>query len=150
MRRFAGLPIAFRVGLGVCIAGALGMALERVPLAQEKTPRDGVYSPSQAARGKAQYAASCASCHMDDLSGTLSGDTGAPPLRGEPFVAFVEGWDARRLFDYIKTTMPADEPASLRDDTYLDILTFLFQANGYPAGSEPLGLSQLGAIRLAR
>src|SRR4249919_182979 len=119
------------------------MATAGAAWAQQTSLRDGVYSANQARRGKARYDASCAACHLEDLSGTLAGDAGAPPLRGEPFVAFIEGWDARRLFEYIKTTMPADEPSTLSDEAYLDILAYVFQANGFPAGSVDLGLEQL-------
>ena len=127
---------------------ALTMATAGAAWAQQTSLRDGVYSANQARRGKTRYEASCAACHLGDLSGTLAGDAGAPPLRGEPFVSFIEGWDARRLFEYIKTTMPADDPSTLSDDTYLDILAYVFQVNDFPAGSVELGLDQLSNIRL--
>jgi hypothetical protein len=44
--------------------------------------------------------------------------------------------------------MPADDPSTLSDDTYLDILAYVFQANDFPAGSVELGLDQLAKIRL--
>ena len=124
------------------------MATAGAAWAQQTSLRDGVYSVNQARRGKIRYDASCAACHLGDLSGTLAGDAGAPPLRGEPFVSFIEGWDARRLFEYIKTTMPADDPSTLSDEAYLDILAYVFQANDFPAGSVELGLDQLSNIRL--
>ena len=129
-------------------AVALAMATAGAAWAQQTSLRDGVYSANQARRGKTRYEASCAACHLGDLSGTLAGDAGAPPLRGEPFVSFIEGWDARRLFEYIKTTMPADDPSTLSDEAYLDILAYVFQANDFPAGSVELGLDQLSNIRL--
>ena len=42
------------------------------------------------------------------------------------------------VFDYVKATMPADDPASLEDAEYLDILAYLIQANGFPAGAREL------------
>jgi mono/diheme cytochrome c family protein len=131
------------VGLAVALAAAAAAGQ-----AQEKGIRDGVYTVEQAARGKARYAVACAACHQDDLSGTLAGDAGAPPLRGEAFMAFIEGWNARRLFEYMKATMPADDPASLPDAAYLDVLAYLFRANGFPSGSVELGIEQLSAIHL--
>ena len=100
---------AVAIGLVVALAAAAADSGE----AQDRSLRDGVYSAEQARRGQARYASACAACHLADLTGTLAGDTGAPPLRGEAFIAFIEGWNARRLFDYIKATMPADDPASL-------------------------------------
>ena len=35
--------------------------------------------------------------------------------------------------------MPSDRPGSLRADTYADIIAFIAQKNGYPAGSTELG-----------
>ena len=129
-------------------AVALAMATAGAAWAQQTSLGDGVYSANQARRGKTRYDASCAACHLGDLSGTLAGDAGAPPLRGEPFVSFIEGWDARRLFDFIKNTMPADDPSTLSDEAYLDILAYLFQTNDFPPGSVELGLDQLAKIRL--
>ena len=135
---------AAAIGLAVALAAAAAGSGR----AQDKTLRDGVYSAEQARRGKARYASACAACHLVDLSGTLAGDAGAPPLRGEPFVAFIDGWNVRRLFEYVRSTMPADDPASLPDASYLDILAYVFQANDFPTGSAELDLKQLSAIRL--
>jgi mono/diheme cytochrome c family protein len=135
---------AVAIGLVVALAAAAADSGE----AQDRSLRDGVYSAEQARRGQARYASACAACHLADLAGTLAGDTGAPPLRGEAFVAFIEGWNARRLFEYVKSTMPADDPASLPESAYLDVLAYLFQANGFPAGSVELDIGQLSAIRL--
>jgi mono/diheme cytochrome c family protein len=135
---------AVAIGIAVALAAAAAGSVR----AQERTLRDGVYSAEQAVRGKARYASACAACHLADLTGTLAGDAGAPPLRGEAFVSFIEGWDARRLFEYMKTTMPADDPASLSDTAYLDVLSYLFQANGFPAGPVDLDIERLSAIHL--
>src|SRR6185295_10359946 len=134
--------------VAVGIAIALAAAAADSGRAQERTLGDGVYSAQQARRGKARYASACAACHLADLEGTLAGDAGAPPLRGEPFVAFIEGWNARRLFEYVKSTMPADDPASLSDAAYLDVLAYLFEANDFPSGPVELDIEQLSAIRL--
>ena len=124
------------------------MAAAGVTWGQGQTLRDGVYSANQARRGGTRYATSCASCHLEDLSGTLAGDAGAPPLRGEPFIRLIDGWSGRRLFDYVKTTMPADDPSALTDEAYLDILAYVFQANGFPAGPTELDLNRLSDIRV--
>jgi mono/diheme cytochrome c family protein len=110
----------------------------------------GAYTVEQAARGKARYQGFCAPCHLGDLSGTLAADTGAPPLRGAPFVASLQRKGAAAVFDYVKTTMPPDDPASLEDGTYLDILTYLIQANGFPAGSRELTAADLSHVRVGR
>jgi quinoprotein glucose dehydrogenase len=110
----------------------------------------GVYSVDQAKRGKAHYDAFCATCHVGDLSGTLAADTGAPPLRGAPFVTSMERKGVAAVFDYIKATMPADDPSSLDDAEYRDILAYLIQANGFPAGTRELTAGDLPRIRVRR
>jgi quinoprotein glucose dehydrogenase len=134
---------------GVLMVALLGRIVTAAP--QAKTVADGVYSREQAERGKKGYAVFCESCHAEDLSGTNSGDSGAPPLRREGFMA---GSDANALFTKIQQTMPFDAPKSLSDGDYLDIVAFIFQANGFPAGgaplpSDPAQLRSIGIIRVA-
>lgn len=105
---------------------------------QTRSVKDGVYTREQAARGQKDYDVFCASCHAADLSGTNSGDSGAPPLRGEKFMA---GSDANALFTLIRTNMPREAPAGLSDRQYLDVMAYLFQQNGFPAGSDELTAS---------
>jgi S-disulfanyl-L-cysteine oxidoreductase SoxD len=122
---------------------ACGLSLSA---AQSRTLDVGVFTSEQSMRGKARYEAFCASCHVGDLSGTLAADTGAPPLRGAPFIASLEKKGAAAVFDYVKTTMPADDPASLKDTEYLDILAYVIQANGFPPGTRALTLEDLPQI----
>ena len=42
------------------------------------------------------------------------------------------------LFTRIHDTMPANDPGSLGGKTVSDIEAFIFQANGFPAGTAPL------------
>jgi len=46
-------------------------------------------------------------------------------------------------------TMPPDDPGSLGTEDYTDVLTYLLQLNGYPAGEEelPADLSVLMDVR---
>ena len=48
-----------------------------------RTVQDGVYTASQAERGKSVYAAQCANCH----GATLTGGHETPALTGETFLA---------------------------------------------------------------
>lgn len=129
-------------------AGVLAAATAGLAAAPDTPLPGGFYSADQAKRGKVQYTTSCASCHLADLSGTLSGDGGAPPLRGEPFIAFIGAWNARQLFDYIRTTMPADDPSALTNMQYLDVMAYLFQMNGYASGPAALELRDLQNLRM--
>jgi S-disulfanyl-L-cysteine oxidoreductase SoxD len=128
------------------LAGALlfSMMLTAAPAqTPPKTALDGVYSASQAEQGKSVYASQCASCHRADLSG-FSG----PPLKGELFLERWREFNLNVLEELIQRTMPASAPASLTPDKYLNVLAYLLQANGLPAGKKPLGAGALASTLL--
>jgi mono/diheme cytochrome c family protein len=84
------------------------------------------YAPAQAEHGEAVFKRSCATCH--------------PPTQ---FVGqqFVESWNGRRLFDFyalVRSTMPLNDPGSLKDDEYLGVLAYLLKANNALAGPDSL------------
>ena len=108
----------------------------------------GVYSSVQATRGKAHYEAFCATCHLGDLSGSLAADTGAPPLRGAPFLASMAKTGVPSFFNHLRATMPADDPGTLKDADYLEVLTYLFEVNGFPPGRDELTLAELSRLRV--
>ena len=129
---------------------ALAVALPcAAAMSQQQTVADGVYTSVQAARGKREYAVFCESCHADDLSGTNSGDSGAPPLRRD---GFMDGSNVNALFTKISQTMPFEAPGSLTPQEYIDIVAFIFQENGFPPGDEALGVDPavLRNIRIVR
>ena len=95
---------------------------------------DGVFTEDQAARGKSTYEQECASCHLDDLLG----DGIAPSLTG---AAFDFRWDELSVGDMraaIRATMPQGAPASLSAQAYIDIISYILQANDLPAGENEL------------
>jgi cytochrome c len=138
-----------RAAFAACVLWAVSVAA-RAGQADGLALDAGAYSAEQAKRGKAHYDSYCAPCHVGDLSGTLAADTGAPPLRGAAFVTSMERKGVAAVFDYIKATMPADDPASLQDSEYLDILAYLIQANGFPPGGRELTAADLSRVRIRR
>jgi len=102
--------------------------------AQGKTTLDGVYSEAQAARGEKVYAASCASCHGDDLSG--GGQT--PPLSGQEFNSDWNDLSMGDLYDRTHLSMPADKPGSLTPEQTVDVIAFLLKKGSFPAGQADL------------
>jgi mono/diheme cytochrome c family protein len=123
------------------------LAWPSAAVGQMRSVQDGVYTRDQAARGQKEYGVFCASCHAPDLSGTNSGDSGAPPLRRETFMV---GSDANALFTLIRMNMPRDAPSGLSDQQYLDVMAYIFQQNGFPAGSDELtaDLERLRSIKI--
>jgi cytochrome c553 len=97
---------------------------------------DGVYSDAQAKRGRDAYEYSCASCHQPDLSGDTGKDV--PALIGEEFMRNWSHQTVQDLFDLMSKRMPQDAPASLRAQTYLDLVAYLLQSNEIPAGEHEL------------
>jgi len=95
---------------------------------------DGVFNDGQAARGQASYRKACASCHGEALDGKGQ----APPLTGADFKGNWNGQTLGDLFDKIQTSMPADDPGSLKPPENADILSFLLKANAFPAGKSEL------------
>lgn len=87
---------------------------------------DGVYTEAQAERGQATFRSECAECHASGF------------FRGEPFRMIWSGQPASGFFDVMTTSMPIDNPASLKPEEYAAILAYIFELNGYPAGDVDL------------
>jgi mono/diheme cytochrome c family protein len=107
----------------------------------------GVFSKAQAQRGKTAYTRNCQGCH----SNNLQGEGIEPPLIGE---LFIDAWREDRLFslyDYMVERMPKEgrnsTPGSLKPQQYVDILAFVLERNGFPAGPQDLALPSLGDIQ---
>jgi len=115
-------------------------ALQAAP--ETKTVWDGVYTAAQASRGESAYSAECARCHKDDLTGYRS------LLIGE---RFLEDWREDKLenfFTTLKNTMPRNAPASLSDNEYLDIVSYVLKMNKFPAGTTELTAGTAADIRV--
>ena len=108
---------------GIC-AGAV------VTAAGQATVQDKIYSAAQAKQGVAVYDEHCAACH--------DGGTMGPELWGEFFIENWKSQDAAAFFDRIKTTMPAESPGILSDQQVLDVVAYVLQQNGFPAGDKAI------------
>lgn len=104
---------------------------------QGKSVNDGVYTPAQATRGEKGFEASCTACH----------DT--TRFTGKEFLSTWTGKSLHLLFDHVHTTMPEDNPGSLKPQQYADIIAFFLKLNSYPEGKEelPSGADALKAIK---
>lgn len=93
------------------------------------------FTAEQAARGKGIYTRRCVDCHGSTLD---NGEFGGAPLNG---TYFKEHWGAGSvagLIAYTKARMPPDGPGSLSDQSYVDVVAYLLEANGYPHGDQEL------------
>lgn len=104
-------------------------------IAQQQTIQGGVYTEAQAQMGRIHYEESCQHCHDHQFfENRLMSFTGMTVL---------DFWYA--MFK----KMPADNPGSLEDTEYLEIIAYVLSENGFPAGNAKLVPSnQLGRIRI--
>ena len=100
----------------------------------ERSVWSGVYTMTQAERGRAAFEVSCAGCHKPDLSGRGP----IPALRGEGFTGERHGKSLADLYELIRSTMPPGRPESLSAEGYADVVAFLLSENAFPPGKGDL------------
>ena len=103
---------------------------------------DGVYTQAQAERGLKAYMEQSSRCHRDNLQGN-------PEALGLTGTRFIETWREDTLFslfDHMATRMPREPRTTLPTPVYVDILAFILQFNGYPAGQQELTTDDLTQV----
>jgi cytochrome c len=105
-------------------------------LAADRTVWDGVYTTPQAARGKTIYAAECQSCHGENLSGGFDAAEQVPALKREDFG--LTRRDLNNLYGFVLESMPRNEPGNLSAGNAVDVIAYILQQNGFPAGGTDL------------
>jgi cytochrome c553 len=143
-----------RFTVGVALAALASIALgQSVPAAQGGGQRkiwDGAYTTEQAARGKAGYEGVCARCHGVPLTG--GGADEGPPLKGSGFLSHWHNDTLAGLYTKIRDTMPRTTPGTISDEVKIEILAYLLQQNGFPAGTAELArdLPTLDSVRIVQ
>lgn len=115
------------------ITGVLAVVMVTSLTAQEPGQTGG-FTAAQATRGGEVYERACASCHRADFQGSFE----APQLAGLNFMNLWGDLSPAALFDRISASMPIDQPGGLGDQTYVDIVAYLLQANGVAASGVEL------------
>jgi quinoprotein glucose dehydrogenase len=126
---FGGRFVRLLAGAGLAVFGAAFLLAQTT-----RSVRDGVYTEEQAKRGRAEYSEHCLECHLRDLTG----DVENRPLTGGEFFSNWDGTTMLTLFDRIRVTMPGDKPGTMNRQQIADILAFVMQFNGLPAGKAEL------------
>jgi mono/diheme cytochrome c family protein len=109
--------------LGVLWVAAIALTAES---SVSRSTRDGVYSAAQAERGEKTYKAKCGTCHM--------------PEQYSGFV-FMQSWTGQTIFALytnLRTTMPKDNPGSMKPQEYADVIAYLLKINRLPSGDADL------------
>jgi hypothetical protein len=94
--------------------------------AEPEAPSAGIFTEDQAERGRASFRSICSECHYSS------------EFRGTQFQF---EWRRRTVWDFyreISRTMPEDAPGSLDPQQYVDIVSYVLRANGFPAGDVEL------------
>ena len=129
-----------RVMMGMLIAGSSIGIVTAAAQAPTKSTNDGVYTAAQAERGKKTFSDKCTACHEPSR---FSGET------------FYESWNNKALkeiWDVASGTMPEDNPGSLKQNEYADIIAYFLSLNEFPAGDAELqpGAAPMAAIKVEK
>jgi nitrate/TMAO reductase-like tetraheme cytochrome c subunit len=100
---------------------------------QEKAKAGGWYSEQQATTGAKTYAQSCAGCHGLNLEGGAG-----PALKGASWQQLYAGAKLLTVWGEIKGPMAQYAGTTFTTRGSLDLLAYLLQQNGLPAGTQPL------------
>jgi len=92
----------------------------------------------QARRGQRAFRQVCSDCHYTS------------EFKGPVFTDVWARRTARDLYRELRRTMPDDNPGGLPRQTYVDVMAYILELNGYPAGSDELPPDDqvLGSFRL--
>ena len=100
---------------------------------QDETNKAGWYTEEQAATGAKTYAQSCAPCHGANLEGGAG-----PSLKGASWQQLYGGAKLLTVWGEIKGPMAQYAGRMFTTTESLDLLAYLLQQNGLPAGRQPL------------
>lgn len=82
----------------------------------------GFYTEAQAERGQSVYKQVCAECHeLQDFTNS-------------EFRTEWEGSSLFALYENVRTTMPEENPGTLRREQYQDVVAYMLKLNSLPTG----------------
>ncbi len=118
-----------------------------VAVANKKEPPSklppALYTADQATAGQAVFQTNCAVCHGPKLEGRAG-----PALKGLTFATPAAHFSVSDVFKIVSQNMPAPAPGTLPQEDYVNIMSFLLQQNGYPAGSTPMTFDSAGKSKV--
>jgi quinoprotein glucose dehydrogenase len=136
----------------ILVAAASSIVLDGSQSSTGRTARsiwDGVFTKAQAERGRLSYREHCATCHGADLQGAEY-----KALQGNRFWTDYQEAPLDYLLGQISRNMPHSEDGSLKGtlgaSTYADIVAFMLDANGFPAGATELTEASSAGVAIIR
>jgi cbb3-type cytochrome c oxidase subunit III len=103
----------------------------------QRSTKLGVYSREQWMRGRDVYAGMCAGCH---------------PAVTHVGPVFTKSWAGKRLsdlFGFLRERMPKNDPGSLTEQDYVDVMSYLLRLNGMPAGVDDLPVDSVALAKIS-
>jgi cytochrome c553 len=102
----------------------------------QRSTGQGVYNRDQWLRGRDVYAGLCAACHP--------AITHVGPM-------FTTSWAGKKLsdlFGFLRERMPKNDPGSLSEQDYVDVMTYMLRLNGMPAGLDELPADSVALTKI--
>lgn len=99
-----------------------------------RSVQTGVFTAAQAERGAQSFQSSCQECHEPEEFSDG---------------AYMDGWSgqfASDMIEQIRSTMPQDNPGSLKHMDYVDIAAYLFQLNALPTGDTEMDVESAKSV----
>lgn len=138
MNQFMTKTLGWTLMVLTCILGVMpraGVAQSSHSNGQRSTG-EGVYSREQWMRGRDVYAGLCAGCHP--------AITHVGPM-------FTTSWAGKKLsdlFGFLRERMPKNDPGSLSEQEYVDVMSYMLRLNGMPAGVEELPADSVALTKI--
>jgi cytochrome c len=151
------------VALGGSVAAAADAPHFGKPIAEADTKAwdisigpDGVGLPDGSgtpAQGAAVFSAKCAMCHgakgEGGLGPKLVGGQGTLPAPRVPVLTVGSYWPyATMVFDYVRRTMPWNQPKSLSNDEVYGVVAYILQMNGIVKEGETLDKDSIMKVKM--
>lgn len=134
MRTFRFIAAGSLITWAAALAFSAGTAVQGAAL--QATTNSGIYTKAQADGARAQYQKICADCHAFTVAAKKKPKD--LPLGDEPFFDTWTGRPVADLINVIHLTMPNDGSAVVSEKEAVDLVAYMLQQNGFPAGSKPL------------
>jgi mono/diheme cytochrome c family protein len=117
---------------------ALGLVSASARAQTTPPAKPSLFTEAQAARGAAVYEKVCIECH-EKLEYT-----------GSDFRTKWNNKPVFDLFDLLRATMPDENPGTLSNQEYIDIVGYMMKLNGVPAGATalPTDVAMLKKIKI--
>ncbi len=102
----------------------------------QRSTGQGVYSREQWLRGRDVYAGLCAGCHQ------------AVTHVGPQFSTSWAGKKLSDLFGFLRERMPKNDPGSLSEQEYVDVMSYMLRLNGMPSGVDELPADSVALTKI--